>query len=113
MSDTQGEGNGSKRLLSLKTALGQDILQPISFHAEETISTPYSVTVEAVCDQASIDPDTVLYKLACLKIIHGTGQTRVLHGMVRAFAATGEPSRGRFAYTLTFVPKRRARTPTL
>src|ERR1700712_1501750 len=105
MSDTQGQGSGSQRLLSLKTALGQDVLDPVSFQSEENISAPYTVTVEAVCDQPTIDPDTVLYLPACLQVTQGSGAPRILQGMVRSFAATGEPVRGRYAYTLTFVPK--------
>lgn len=105
MSDAHGEASGSMRLLSLQTALGLDVLQPVSFHAEEAIGAPYFVTVEAVCDRASIDPDTVLYQPACLKILHGSDGTRILQGIVRAFAAIGEPKRDHFAYTLTFVPK--------
>ncbi|HVZ09616.1 type VI secretion system Vgr family protein [Rhodopila sp.] len=102
MSGTQGQG---KRLLSLQTALGQDVLQPVAFHADETISTPYAVTVDVVSDNASVDPDAVLYHPACLKVTYGTAEPRILHGLVRSFAATGEPQRGRFSYRLTFVPR--------
>ncbi len=105
MSDVQAGGQASERLLSLTTALGQDALQPVSFHAEETISAPFSVTVETVSTSASIDPDTVLYQPACLTVTHGDGGPRLLQGMVRSIVATGEPFRDRFGYTLTFVPK--------
>jgi type VI secretion system secreted protein VgrG len=102
MSDTQGQG---KRLLSLQTDLGAGVLDPVSFHAEESLGMPYTVTVEAVSSRASIDPDAILYKTACLKITHGTAQPRILHGLVRSFAATGSPVRDSFSYTLTFVPR--------
>jgi type VI secretion system secreted protein VgrG len=106
MSDVQAEaGSSIQRLLSLQTALGQDVLQPVSFHAEEAINAPFLVTVETVSDQASIDPDTVLYQPACLKVHHGAGDPRILHGFVRAFSAVGQPVRGQFSYTLTIVPK--------
>jgi len=61
--------------------------------------------VETVCERASVDPDTVLYQPACLKIAYGAGEKRILHGMVRSFAATGQPVRDRFTYMLTFVPR--------
>ncbi len=98
------EGAG-KRLLSLETPLGRDVLQPVAFHAEEELTGPYAVTVETVCDQASVDSDQLLYQPACLEIVHGESESRVLHGIVRSFAASGEPQRGRYAYALTFVPK--------
>jgi type VI secretion system secreted protein VgrG len=105
MSDVQAEAGSNQRLLSLQTALGQDVLQPVSFHAEEAINAPFLVTVETVSDRASIDPDTVLYQPACLKVRYGPGDPRILHGIVRAFSAGGRPVRGQFAYTLTIVPK--------
>jgi type VI secretion system secreted protein VgrG len=105
MSGTGGDAGGNGQLLSLSTALGAGALQPISFHAEEAINAPYSVTVEAISDQATIDPDTVLFKPACLTITFGSTASRILHGMVRSFVATGEPVRDKYSYTLTFVPK--------
>jgi type VI secretion system secreted protein VgrG len=105
MSDVQAEAGSNQRLLSLQTALGQDVLQPVSFHAEEAINAPFLVTVETVCDQPSIDPDEVLYHPACLKVQYGPGDPRILHGIVRAFSASGEPVRGQYSYTLTIVPK--------
>ena len=91
MSDVQAEAGSNQRLLSLQTALGQDVLQPVSFHAEEAINAPFLVTVETVSERASIDPDTVLYQPACLKVRYGPGDPRILHGIVRAFSAGGRP----------------------
>ncbi len=105
MSDVQAGGQVSERLLSLQTALGQDVLQPVSFTAGEAVSSPFSVTVETVCDQSSVDPDQLLYQPVCLKIRLGSGGERVLQGMVSRFVSTGQPFRNRFGYSLTFVPK--------
>jgi len=102
MSDT---GNDAVQFLSLQTALGAGVLQPIAFHAEESINAPYAVTVEAVSDKPTIDPDSVLFQPACLTIRFGTAPARIMQGMVRSFVATGEPVRDQYAYTLTFVPK--------
>ncbi len=105
MSDTDNDASDSGQFLSLQTALGQGVLQPVSFHAEESINVPYSVTVEAISDQATIDPDAILFQPACLTITFGTGTPRIMQGMVRSFVATGEPVRDQYAYSLTFVPK--------
>jgi type VI secretion system secreted protein VgrG len=105
MSEVQAGGQAGERLLSLQTVLGRDVLQPVSFHARESISAPFAVTVETVCDEAGIDPDQLLFQPACLTISHGKGESRMLQGMVRSLVATGQPVRDRFAYTLTFVPK--------
>src|ERR1700722_19297442 len=105
MSDLGSDATAASQLLLLQTALGQGVLQPISFHAEESVSAPYSVTVEAISEQATIDPNAVLFQPACLTITCGGEPPRIMQGMVRSFAATGEPVRDRYAYTLTFVPK--------
>jgi type VI secretion system secreted protein VgrG len=105
MSGSDGEASNNGQLLSLQTALGQGALQPISFHAEESISAPFSVTVEAISDKVTIDPDAVLFQPACLTITFGPEAPRIMQGMVRSFVATGEPVRDQYAYTLTFVPK--------
>ena len=111
MSDTDSdasagsEAGAGSRLLSLQTALGAGVLQPISFHAEESINAPYSVTVEAISDQVAIDPNAILFQPACLTITFGSGAPRIMQGMVRSFVATGEPVRDKYVYTLTFVPK--------
>nr|WP_294553787.1 type VI secretion system tip protein TssI/VgrG [uncultured Rhodopila sp.] len=105
MSDTEIDSTRSGQLLSLQTALGQGALLATSFHAEESISAPYCVTVEVISGQAVIDPDAVLFQPACLTITFGTGASRIMQGMVRSFVATGEPVRDQYAYTLTFVPK--------
>jgi type VI secretion system secreted protein VgrG len=105
MSETGSDASDNVQLLSLQSPLGQGTLQPISFHAEEAISAPYTVTVETISEQPAIDPDTVLFKPTCLTITHGPGGPRVMQGMVRSFVASGEPVRDQYAYTLTFVPK--------
>jgi type VI secretion system secreted protein VgrG len=104
MSDSGSEAAGNGQLLALQTALGATI-QPISFHAEESINAPYSVTVEVISSEPTIDPDSVLFQPACLTITYGSAAPRILHGMVRSFVASGEPVRDQYAYTLTFVPK--------
>ncbi|MBS0644710.1 MAG: type VI secretion system tip protein VgrG [Proteobacteria bacterium] len=102
MSATQGQ---TQRLLSLQTDLRGGALEPVAFSAEESISTPFSVTVDAISDQATIDANSILYTPAALKITYGDGEPRVIHGMVRTFTAAGQPLRGRFADRLTIAPR--------
>jgi type VI secretion system secreted protein VgrG len=105
MSGTESGAGSGGQLLSLQTALGAGVLQPISFHAEEAISAPFSLTVEAISAQSAIDPNTILFQSASLTITFGSGPSRIMNGMVRSFVATGEPVRDQYAYTLTIVPK--------
>jgi len=98
-------GAGETHLLSLTTALGANVLQPIAFSAEEAISAPFAVDVEAVCEKSSIDPTTILYKPACLSVARPVGGTRLFNGMVRAITASGVPQRGMYLYRLSIVPK--------
>jgi len=94
----------TRRLLMLATALDGVVLSPVGFHAEEQISAPFSVTVEAVSTASGITADQVLYKPACLTV-QQAGTTRYFNGMVRSFTASGLPVRGMWRYTLSIVPK--------
>jgi type VI secretion system secreted protein VgrG len=105
MSDSGSNATVASQLLLLQTALGAGVLQPISFHAEESVGAPYVVTIEAISSKPSIDPNTILFQPACLTITFASGAPRIMQGMVRAFVATGEPVRDQYAYTLTLVPK--------
>lgn len=96
---------GGVHLLTLTTGAGADVLNPVSFHAVEAISTPFVVEVDAVSDQQTIDPTTVLFKPACLSVVRPVGGTRLFNGMVRAFTASGTPQRGKYSYRLSIVPK--------
>lgn len=93
------------RLLSLTTALGANAILPVAVRGTEEISATYRITVDAVSEQGAISADAVLYQPACLKIVQGTGAPRIMHGMVRALASSGQPVRGRFSHTLEIVPK--------
>jgi type VI secretion system secreted protein VgrG len=98
-------GAVGERLLSFTANGSSTLLQPVGFSAEEAISEPFSVTVDLISDQSSIDPDSVLYKPACLSMIRQTGGTRYFHGLVRAFAGTGAPVRGKWSYRAVLAPR--------
>ncbi len=98
------EIDDTKRLLSLTTVLGEGALSPIAFAAEECLSAPYSVTIEAVSSDQTITAGKLLYTAACLTVQQGEGK-RFFHGMVRSFAASGVPERGMWRYTITLAPR--------
>ncbi len=105
MSGSAGGGAEGVKLLSLTTALPAGTLRPVAFQAEEAISQPFSLRVEMVSTERSIDPDTLLYKPACLTVHHQHAGDRWFHGLIRSFAASGEPSRGSWSYTAEIVPR--------
>lgn len=95
----------TKRLLALTMPqLGAGVLSPVAFHAEERISAPYEVTIEAVSQQPAIDPNQLLFTPACLRV-GNSGGTRYFHGVVRAISRGGQPLRGLYRYTLSLVPR--------
>ncbi len=94
----------SKRLLALTTVLGADVLYPVAFQAEEQISAPFSVTVEAVSAEQGIKAESLLFTQICLTVQQG-GVKRYFNGMVQAFSASGLPQRGMWRYTLSIAPK--------
>jgi type VI secretion system secreted protein VgrG len=96
--------DNTRRLLALTTVLGPDVLSPVGFHADEQISAPFSLSVQAVSQSASVDPDALLFNPACLTVTQND-TPRYFHGMVRAVTATGTPIRGMYNYTLSIVPR--------
>ncbi len=93
------------RLLSLTTALEDGLLRPVAFKAEEALSQPFNVRVEAVSSQRAIDPDSILYKQACLTVHRQHAGSRWFNGVVRSFAGSGVPVRGQWSYSLEIVPR--------
>ena len=104
MSESSGGAEG-ERLLSLTTALAAGTLVPVAFQADEAVSEPFGVTVEMVSTEPSIDPDTVLYKPACLTVSRQHSGDRYFNGIVRSFAGSGRPVRGKWLYTMEIAPK--------
>lgn len=103
MSGATGGSAEGERLLAL-TGLGPTLV-PVAFRADEALSEAYSVVVEAVSTDAAIDPDSILHKPACLTVNRQHSGKRYFHGMVRSFAGSGRPVRGRWAYTIEIVPR--------
>jgi type VI secretion system secreted protein VgrG len=94
----------SKRLLALTTVLGADKLSPVAFQAEEQISAPYGVTIEAVSEEQGIKAESLLFTNVTLTV-QQNGVKRYFNGMVRAFTASGLPVRGMWRYSISVAPK--------
>lgn len=97
-------------LMSMTSALGADVLIPISLSAHEAISTPFQFNVEAVCQQGTVDPNSLLYQPACVTLQGNGNPIRYFHGIVQSVSA-GAPIRGQSGadtytiYNIVLVPK--------
>jgi type VI secretion system secreted protein VgrG len=91
-------------LLTMSTALGDGVLQPIGLHAEEAISKLFAFSVRAVSQQKNLNADAVLYQPACVSLRRPVGQDRHFHGIVQSFTG-GDMWGAAFLYHLEIVPK--------
>ena len=97
-------------LLTMTSALGADVLIPISLSAHEAISTPFQFNVEAVCQQGTVDANSLLYQPACVTLQASGKAIRYFHGIVQSVSA-GAPIRGASGadtftiYNIVLVPK--------
>ena len=97
-------------LMTMTSALGADVLIPISLSAHEAISTPFQFNVEAVCQQGTVDPNTLLNQPACVTLQGNGAPIRYFHGIVQSVSA-GSPIRGQTGadtytiYNIVLVPK--------
>ena len=97
-------------LMTMTSALGADVLIPISLSAHEAISTPFQFNVEAVCQQGTVDPNSLLYQPACVTLQGNGTAIRYFHGIVQSVSA-GAPIRGQTGadtytiYNIVLVPK--------
>ena len=105
MSGQQGGAAEGIGLLTLTVAGNSTQLRPVAFEAEEAISETFQVTVELVSTTAAIDPDSVLYKPACLTMARQHSGDRKFNGIIRSFVASGTPVRGHWRYTAVIVPR--------
>lgn len=98
--------SSSKRLLSMTSPLGPDVLVPVGLELEEGLSQPFVGVAELISTRESIDPDGLLHQLVCVSINLRSGISRQVHGLVRHFAATGPMKlRGVFGYRAEIVPR--------
>ncbi len=85
--------NRSKAMLTMTSALGPDVLIPVSLSAHEGINTPFQFDVEVVCQQDSADPNKLLNQPACVTLQTNGNPIRYFHGIVQSVVA-GSPIRG-------------------
>ena len=102
--------NRAKALLTMTSALGPDVLIPVSLSAHEAIGTPFQFDVEVVCQQDSADPNKLLNQPACVTLQTNGAPIRYFHGIVQTVVA-GSPVRGQAGAAsyrvlrLTLVPR--------
>lgn len=98
--------SSGKRLLSMTSPLGPDVLVPVGFELEEALSQPFLGVAELISTRESIDPDKLLHQPVCMSLNLRNGVSRQVHGLVRHFAATGAIKlRGVFGYRAEIVPR--------
>lgn len=94
----------SSRLLRLSTPLGANILLAESVHCDESLCTPYSVTIGALSLDAGISLRSLLGQPALLQLLTvETGAERAFHGRITAVELAGANG-GMARYVLTVQP---------
>ena len=112
MSAASSAAQSVQPLLSLTVPSDGGTMTPITFWAQEAISTPFLVTIQATSTQANLDPTIFLYQPVCLTVAIGSGVTRYFNGIVRRFVAVGPwsvsgatQSATVWAYNMEVVPR--------
>jgi type VI secretion system secreted protein VgrG len=95
----------STPFLSMTAPDGVGLFLPIGFWAEEKLTEPFLVTIDALSPQREIDPSKLLYQQVCLTVTHWEGPVRYFHGIVRRIVAGSSPARDQWLYTLEVVPR--------
>ena len=90
--------------MSMTSPLGQDVLIPVTFRAEESISSPFSFSIEMVSELERIDPNSLLAMTVCVILRRPNQPTRYFNGIVRRFAPVGTSFRGLYGYTAEIRP---------
>lgn len=91
--------------LSMTAPGGVGPFLPIGFWAEEKLTEPFLVTIDALSPQKDIDPAKLLYQPVCLTVTHWEGPVRFFHGIVRRFTAGAGQARDQWLYSLEVVPR--------
>lgn len=90
------------RLARLKTPLGENTLVLSRFQAQEAISEPFEVSVDALSSEEDLDFDPVIAR-SCLVTLETHGRQRHFHGLLTEAHWTGVRD-GLYAYRLVLRP---------
>jgi type VI secretion system secreted protein VgrG len=96
--------NQEKRLLSLKTPLGENVLLLTSFNGREELSRLFEYRLQMISDNAKIKAADIVGKNITVGIDVPEGSPRFFNGFVNSFVAGDEDSNGRRNYFATMVP---------
>src|SRR5437868_192055 len=98
MSSSTSLQDTTAQFLSLSAPALPGKFTPIAFWAEEVISKPFVVTIEALSPQKEIDPAKLLHQPACLTVNHWEGPVRYFNGIVRRFTSSIAVARDQWSY---------------
>ncbi|MFO0828494.1 MAG: type VI secretion system tip protein TssI/VgrG [Phycisphaerales bacterium] len=95
---TQGD-----RQLRVESVLGEDELLLAGFDGQESLSAPYSFTLDLRSERSWIDPRSILGQPIGFRYALKGGDERWFHGIVRRFSRVGD-LRDLFVYRAEVVP---------
>ena len=93
-----------RRLLRVKTVLGEDHVLLVSVRGQEMMSTFYAYDLELVSTDASIKPDDLLGTIATIWLGDAKGFNTPINGVISRFAMVHHAGRGFTVYRIRLVP---------
>ncbi|MDX2148820.1 MAG: type VI secretion system tip protein TssI/VgrG [Planctomycetota bacterium] len=85
----------STRLLSIKTALGEDALAIRSLTLSEQLGRPFTCDLDLRCDDPAVNFEDVLGHPAAIRIERADGELRYVHGYIVGLTQDGVAREGR------------------
>jgi len=78
---------------------------PIAFSADEAISAPFLLHIDAVSPRGDLQASDLLHQSVTLTVNDSNGAARYFNGLVRQMSVLGQTLRGQWRYDLDVVPK--------
>ncbi len=103
MSDSAGGGAEGRALTISVSGAATDFIA-VGFHAEETISAPFSLSIDFYAAGSPLSPDSYLFQPLTLKVARPNGPERYFNGMIRRLVTHGTAIRGYGFYRFEVVP---------
>ncbi|HEY7577885.1 MAG TPA: type VI secretion system tip protein TssI/VgrG, partial [Acetobacteraceae bacterium] len=93
-----------RRLLRIKTVLGQDHVLLVSLRGQDTLSTCFSFDLELASSDGGIKPGDVLGTPATISLVDGAGFSAPINGIIARFSVAQRGGRGLTIYRVRLVP---------
>jgi type VI secretion system secreted protein VgrG len=94
----------AKRLLTVSSPLGEDVLLLSSFTGREEISRLFQFQLELLSEKDTIAPADIVGRPLTWAVDHVDAEPRYFHGYVSRFAAAGSAASGHRCYQAEVVP---------